>query len=335
MLWLAATAAEPVVAASARPEPGLVLVILPEQPDRAMVEALHRLRGEAMSVGFEVRLAEPTQANPPLGDLAQPAPGPAAVVTVARPDPGEGGLGALDVTFLDRATGKTSVARLSAGDASDGEARVDVILAVRVVDFIRARIFDTLADPRPEPPPPPPAPPSVAPASRRYVVVAAGASLLGTPSGFAPAVVPRLAVDYLVASWLRVGVQASGLGSRPERRSGAGVVSLDQVYFGAQATLLGPVWYRCRLLAELGAGQHRITARGEPTPPNVGRTVTLASLAATTVLGLEVALTARVALELRGGAIWRRSEARLDALDEVYTVASPLWLGNASLAARF
>jgi len=138
-----------------------------------------------------------------------------------------------------------------------------------------------------------------------------------------------------VASWLRVGVQASGLGSRPERRSGAGVVSLDQVYFGAQATLLGPVWYRCRLLAELGAGQHRITARGEPTPPNVGRTVTLASLAATTALGLEVALTARVALELRGGAIWRRSEARLDALDEVYTVASPLWLGNASLAARF
>ena len=39
--------------------PALVVVALPAEADPAILEALHRLRGEATSVGFEVRLVGP------------------------------------------------------------------------------------------------------------------------------------------------------------------------------------------------------------------------------------------------------------------------------------
>ena len=121
ILFAPLSAGPAAVAAPSGPEPAVVLVALPERPDPAILEALNRLRGEAMSVGFEVRLLEPGSATrsqkQPGAGLAGPPP--AAVVTVVRPDPGVEGSGALDVTFLDGSTGATSVAHVTAGEVGD------------------------------------------------------------------------------------------------------------------------------------------------------------------------------------------------------------------------
>ena len=332
-----ATASSGAAALPSGPHPALVLVALPADADPAILEALNRLRGEAMSVGFEVRLVD-TGADPRLLDRLDGALAglrPAAVVTVARPDPGQPGPGALDVTFLDRATGKISVAHFSTVEVADAQERGDVIIAVRAVDFIRARMFDTLASRRaPPPPPPPPAPP--APRLRRYHV-AAGVAVFGTPTGFAPSVAPRLAVGFWLAEWLRLGIAAEGLGSEPERQSDAGRVRLDQGFIGADVTLMSRSWHRCRLLLDLGGGEYWLTARGDGTAPYVGRTITLSSPGATVSAGLAVRLLPYLSLELRGGTLWLQSEARVSATKEVYlgSVGRPLWFGSSSVAARF
>jgi hypothetical protein len=324
------------VAAPSGPEPAVVLVALPEHPDPAILEALNRLRGEAMSVGFEVRLLEPGSATrsqkQPGAGLAGPPP--AAVVTVVRPDPGAEGSGALDVTFLDGSTGATSVAHVTAGEVGDARERADVIAAVRAVDFIRARMFDALAVRRVAPPSPPP--PVVERDPRRYSL-AAGVALVGTPSGFAPAVLPRLALGYAVAGWLRIGISAQGLGSRPGRQTEAGRVDLEQRYVGVDVALSSPPWHRLRLLAELGGGEYWVTVRGDPTAPYLGRSVTLASAGATACAGIAVALGPRLSLAVRGGTLWLVSEARISATDETYlgSLGRPLWFGDASLAIAF
>jgi hypothetical protein len=323
------------VAAPSAPEPAVVLVALPEQADPAILEALNRLRGEAMSVGFEVRLLQAGGAasSQKQAGAGLAGPPPAAVVTVVRPDPGEQGSGALDVTFLDGSTGKTSVAHVTAGEVGGARERADVIAAVRAVDFIRARMFDALAVRRVAPSAPPP----IVERGPRRFSVAAGVAVLGTPSGFAPAVLPRLALGYAVAGWLRVGISAQGLGSRPGRQTDAGRVDLEQRYLGAEVALSSPPWRRLRLLAELGGGEYWVTVRGDPTAPYLGRSITLASAGAIACAGISASLAPRLSLGLRGGTLWLFSEARISATDETYlgTLGRPLWFGDASLAVAF
>jgi hypothetical protein len=301
------------------PDPALVLVALPPNADPAILEALNRLRGEAMSVGFEVRLVD-TGADPRVLDRLEGALAglrPAAVVTVARPDPGQEGRGTLDVTFIDQSSGKISVAHFTAVEVADVQERGDVIIAVRAVDFIRARMFDALAGRRVPPAPPPAPPPPPAPRVRRYHV-AAGVAVLGTPSGFAPSVAPRLAVGYWLAEWLRLGIMAEGLGSEPGRRSEAGQVRLDQRFLGAAVTLASPSWHRGRLLLDMGGGEYWVTAHGDATAPYVGRAITLSSPGALASAGLAIALWPHVAVELRGGTLWLHSEAHVSATEDIY-----------------
>ncbi len=136
--------------AERKPVPPLIAVILPSAADAPMLEALSRLRGEADSVGLELRLVE-AGAGEPRAQLAAVAErlAPAAVVALmaagasASPEkPPAAGARAMDVWFLDPATGETSVGHLTVQEEA-GE-RADLVLAVRVVDFIRARMFDSL-----------------------------------------------------------------------------------------------------------------------------------------------------------------------------------------------
>lgn len=318
--------------------PALVVVALPAEADPAILEALHRLRGEATSVGFEVRLVGPATESLTLEQLDRLWAGlrPAAVVAFARPDEKAPAPRALDVTFRDRGSGKTSVAHLTAGELVDAQERADVIIAVRAVDFIRARMFDTLAGRRPEPAPPPP-PPTTVPIRRYHL--AAGLAVLGTPSGFAPSFAARLAVGYRPTGWLRIGATAFGLGSEPRRESTAGRVGLDQRFVGADVTLLGPLWRRFQPMLEVGGGEYWVVVRGDGTLPNVGRTVTLSSPGAATSVALALGILPSLALELRGGALWLQSQVqvRVQGTNDTYlgSLGRPLWFGGLVLAASY
>jgi predicted outer membrane lipoprotein len=317
--------------------PALVVVALPAQASPAILEALNRLRGEASSVGFEVRLVSSAEGALSLEQIERLWADlqPAAVVAFARRDDGAQTPPALDVTFLDRTSGRTSVAHLTAGEVTDAPERAEVIMAVRAVDFIRARMFDTLAGRRGEPPPPPPPPSAVAP-PRRYAVTA-GLAVLHAPSGFTVGLAPRMAVGYRAARWLRVAVTAFGLGQMAQREVEAGRVNLAQGFVGANAAWLGPAWHRLQPVFELGGGEYWVTTRGEAIAPNLGATTTLSSPGATTSLGVAFGILPWLALELRGSTLWLKSQVHINSMADVNlgTVGRPLWFGDVSLAASF
>jgi hypothetical protein len=320
------------------PNQALVVVALPANATHAMTEALNRLRGEAIAVGFEVRLVDASTETLSLAQLDGISAGlrPAAVVAISQPGDGTQAPRALDVWFLDRGSGKASVAHLDAGDVADAPERREVVVAVRAVDFIRARMFDTLTSRRGEPPAPPPPPPAPKDAPVRRYDLAIGLAVLGTPSGFAPSLTPEIAAAFRPAPWLRLGLSAFGLGSKPERSTVFGLVSLEQRFVGAWVGLLGPTWHRLQPLVELGGGEHWLVASGEGKAPNVGLTKTLSSPAASAVAGLLVELAPYLALELRGGTLWLHSRADVCATEEscLGNLGRPLWWGSVLLAAR-
>jgi hypothetical protein len=314
--------------------PDLVVVSLPANASPAILEALNRLRGEATSVGFEVRLVDAATVPAGLGASTRAWAGlrAAAVVGFARPD-AAGAAHALDVTFVDRGSGKISVAHLTAGDVDDAPERADVIIAVRAVDFIRARMFDTLADRRIEavtPPPPAPPPP------RRFHL-AGGMALLGTPAGFSPAVAVHLAMGYQPVRWLRLGASALGLGSEPQRTTTGGRVRLDQRFLGAGATALLPAWRHLQPMLDLTGGEYWIVVRGDATPPFSGQTTTLSSPGVLASAGLAIGILPALAIEIRGGVLWLQSAVEVQGVPDVRlgSLGRPVWLGGVTLAASF
>jgi hypothetical protein len=322
-------------AASPAGERAIVLVAVPANATGAMTEALNRLRGEATAVGFEVRILDAQTDTPSLTQLEALSAGlaPAAVVAISHPGEGEHAQHAFDVWFQDRGSGKAQVAHLDAGDVADAPERADVVVAVRAVDFIRARMFDTLAGRRREPPPAPP-PPAAGRAER--FELAAGLAVLGNPSGFAPSVAPLLAAGYRPTSWLSLGVHAFGFGTQAERSTQVGSVRVGQRFVGAWLGLLAPPWQRLRPMLELGGGEHWTLAGGQGTGGNLGRTKTLASLAFSAVAGLELALLPHLALALRGGTLWLQSRADIFAPAETPqgSLGRPMWFGSLLLGVR-
>jgi hypothetical protein len=319
--------------------PVLVVVALPANANPAIIEALNRLRGEATSVGFEVQLVD--AAADPLSlmrlDSLPAQVRPAAVVTFARPEDGTQAPRSLDVSFMDRASGRTSVAHLTTDEiaqATGATDRTDVIIAVRAVDFIRARMFDTLVRRQVEPAPPKPRR-EIAPSRRTYL--AAGLGVLGTPTGFSPSLAPHIAVGYRLTGWLRIGVAGLGFGNEPRRETGNGGVSLDQRFIAASLTLLGRQWHRVQPTFEIGGGEYWVLVRGDATPPMVGSTVTLSSPGATSSLGLALHILPYLALELRGGTLWLQSRARINSTEDTYlgSLGRPTWFGSACVAASF
>jgi hypothetical protein len=337
---LALLAAGALVGTTAVPEApaqALVVVALPANATSAMAEALNRLRGEAISVGFEVRLVDATTESLSLAQLDGISAGllPAAVVAISPPSDEAQVQHAFDVWFLDRRSGKASVAHLDAREVADAPERADVVVAVRAVDFIRARMFDTLAGLRAQPAPSPPPVPKDAPFARYDL--AAGLVVLGAPSGFAPSLTPQIAAGYRPAPWLRVGLTAFGLGTEPERRTQVGGVSLGQRFVGASVSLLGRKWHRLQPMVDVGGGEHWVIASGDGTASYVGRTVTLSSPAASALAGLLFDIAPHLALELRGGTLWLLREASICATPELClgSLGRPLWFGGGLLTARF
>jgi hypothetical protein len=316
--------------------PALVIVALPPNANRPILEALNRLRGEATSVGFDVRFVEATAESMTLAQLDRLAHGlqSAAVVAFAGPDDSAPSAHSFDVWFLDRASGKTSVAHLSADDVANAADRTEVVLAVRAVDFIRARMFDTLAGRRPEPVRLEPRPDG-ARIRRRYL--GAGLRVLAGPPGFSVALAPHIEVGYGFAEWGRLGAMALGLGSQPVNDGSSGRVSLDPRLVGASLTILGRAWHRLQPALAVGAGEFWVVVQGQAQSPNVGQTATLSSLYADLAVGMSVTILPYLMLDLRAGSLWLRSEARIYSTSDTYlgSVGRPTWFGSAQLVTSF
>jgi hypothetical protein len=316
--------------------PALVVVALPANANGAILEALNRLRGEAISVGFEVRLVDATTESMTLAELDGLSRGmrPAAVVAFAGPEGGAKTARSLDVWFLDRASGTTSVAHLTTEEYADAADRSEVILAVRAVDFIRARMFDTLAGRQSEPPRSSARPDSARP-RRNYL--GAGIQVLGGTSGFSPSLASQVEVGYRWIDWGRIGVTAFGFGTQAQNVGGSRRVNLDPRFLGASLTLLGGAWRRLRPMLEVGAGEFWVRVRGEAQFPDVGLTYTKSSPGANVALGMAVEILPRLVLEVRAGSLWLQHRVQVHSTADTYlgTMGWPAWSGSARLGISF
>jgi hypothetical protein len=316
--------------------PALVIVALPANANRAILEALNRLRGEAISVGFEVRLVDAATESMTLAQLDSLSRGlrSAAVVAFAGPEGSAAKAHSLDVWFLDRASGKTSVAHLIAEEYADAADRGEVVLAVRAVDFIRARMFDTLAGRQVEPARPE-TPPENQRVRRGYVGV--GISVLGGTSGFSPSLAPQVEVGYRWTNWGRLGVTAFGFGTQPQNDGSIGRTSLDARFAGANLTLLGGAWQRLQPTLEVGVGEFWMRVHGEMPSQGWTGTDTKSSLGANVAIGVTVNMLPYLTLNLHGGTLWLQNPVRINLNESVYlgTMGRPAWFGGARLGASF
>jgi hypothetical protein len=329
---------------SASPSSTVIAVIVPGATKVPMVEALTRLRGEAASVGFEIRLVESPPGVEPLGqlDMVARAIGPAAVVALVGTTAGERPegssidvpIGAIDVWFLDRTTGKTSVGHLSV-DADAGD-RADLVLAVRVVDFIRARMFDSLvrtqalSKDRHRPVA------AHAAVGRRYLGL--GLASTGSFSGFSPAYIPFLEIGYAVRPWLRLAVGAAGFGRqpRPVTLTTAGSATLDETMGVASVSLLWPVWWRFVPYVQTGASLLYVFVHGDGDSGYLGHDATGWSPGCFASGGLEVVLSKHIVVQVSGGAMLLLREPKVFiAGQEVAHTGRPAWLGDTLLGVTF
>jgi hypothetical protein len=328
-------AASPGVTADGDASAALVVVALPVNANQAIREALSRLGGEATSVGFDVRFLDAGTETVSPEQLESLSHGlqPAAVVAFSGSQAGERPGHSLDVLFLDRASGATFVEHFVVEDA-EAEDRAEVIVAVRAVDFIRARMLDALvrrarASGPPEPPRPVP----------RYQLLYAsiGLNLLGTSSGFSPSLAPKIELGYEPAAWLRLSASGFGFGTRPSAESVAGKVDLDHRYLGASMTVLSPSWHRLRGALELGGGAYWMQMRGMSRASAPNTTERLWSAAMVSSVGVSWALARHLLLDVRGGALWLQQEGKIHGteLEPLGTVGRPSWFASTLLGVAY
>lgn len=334
------TGLAPTADTSAASRSSVIAVIVPSAANIQMVDALTRLRGEAVSVGFEIRLVESSAGMEPLGQLDVVAREimPAAVVAlVGKPDaeqPEGASIEAIDVWFLDRTTGKTSVGHLFVDEAAGD--RADLVLAVRVVDFIRARMFDSLV--RNQALTREKHPPLAVHAPVGRLTLALGLLSTGSFAGFSPAYLPYFEIGYGVRPWLRLALGAGGSGKQPRRVSseGAGSAMLDEELGMVSVSLIAPAWWRLAPYLQTGPSLFHVAVHGDGDSGYLGHDPEAWSLGWFASGGIAVVFVPHVVLRVSGGALLLLHPPQVFiAGNEVARTGQPAWLGSALLGVSF
>jgi hypothetical protein len=316
----------------------VIAVIVPDAATSSMVDALNRLRGEAAVVGFEIRLVKPLAGATPQAKLERVAHdlSPAAVVALSSDRQAledKQAIRAIDVWFLDRTSGRISVGHLPF-DESAG-ARVDQALAVGVVDFIRARMFDSLVQASVESKAEQPIPLPPIPLGRFQVFAGLGA--MGSSSGFSTAWLPMLETSFALRPWLRLSLAGGGFGTQIQRRTTVGSVDIEQHLLKTGATFVAPAlarrWY---LYAETGFSLLFVSTRGKGNSGYTGQVPAGWSPGVHCQGGVALALTAHIVLQSSLGTLWLWREQQVFIADDlVARTGRPTWLGSMMLGVMF
>jgi hypothetical protein len=275
--------------------------------DPAVTEALNRFRGEAESVGFKVIVVPGSDAATPVAQMDLVAHTTSAAATIAFVNGGDPH--ALDVWFTDRLTGQTLVGHVSVQNESGD--RASVVLAVKAVDFLRARMFDflvarpkSLADDAPLLVSTPVSPVAgvSSPPSRRSsrISFSIGIDALQSLQGLGTMVLPLLRGAYDIAAWSSLRLTIGGLGTRSHVNvMGGGAIVSEELAMAEWAVMPGKA--RVRPLLSVGVGVHDVRAQGTAVAPYTARTGSQVSLAVAFSAGLRAALNRRLALSAEAG----------------------------------
>ncbi|HEX2670778.1 MAG TPA: hypothetical protein VHM25_07900, partial [Polyangiaceae bacterium] len=205
-----------------------VVLLRPPSHSAATTELLERLRGELLSVGFEVTVRERPESNPSSAEswqrtLATEEPCDAAVDVVGDATPV-----AVDVWIIDRARSFQRLARMKVDDRSENSSNKG--LAIRASEVLRARLFEVPVDKGQQRP-------SRAQAAQdaRTAEVESradqqpanlgfelGAAVLASLDGVGPALLPLVRFDWAIEPQVVLQATLAGLGTRPSVATAAG-----------------------------------------------------------------------------------------------------------------
>jgi hypothetical protein len=306
-LWAVALAGAGLASPPVPSSPAVIAVVTPARTDPAVTEALNRFKGEAASVGFKVIVIPGSSAATPVAQMDLVAHTTSAVATIAFVNGGDPG--ALDVWFTDRMTGQTLVGHVSVQNESGD--RASVVLAVKAVDFLRARMFDflvarptSLADEtsRPASTLVSPVPDVASPPARRSsrLGFSIGIDALQSLQGLGTMVLPLLRGTYDIAAWSSFRLTIAGLGTRSNVNvMGGGAIVSEELAMAEWAVMPGTA--RVRPLLSFGAGVHDIRAQGTAVAPYTARSASQVSLAVGLSAGLRAILNRHLALSAEAG----------------------------------
>jgi len=287
-----------------------VALLRPPNQAARTTELLQRLRGELLSVGFEVVVRDRARQSKPSASSSEPwqrllaaeAEVEAVVELVGEFEPV-----AVDVWLIDSARHFQLLTRVELDAASENASKG---LAIRASEVLRARLFEThvgAAEPPSTGPTPPPgtlvfeAAPERTPHATR-LGLELGAAALVSVDGVGPALMPILRIDWAIQSELLLQATLAGFGTRPNVATSAGTAQVAMQY-GLLGACYRLDWeHRVRPLAALSFGALRTAVVGQADLPREGHSVDQWSFLLEASLGTALQLSRHYSVVLAGHA---------------------------------
>jgi hypothetical protein len=281
-----------------------VILVRPENPKAITAEALVRMHGELVSVGFDVQIAATPAGVDPRASLEQTASSSNVDAVVALL--GDATPGSVEVWVIDRVTGKSVVRRIPSQPESN---RAAEILAIRAIELLRASLLEVAMAGGREPPIVPKPPPAEvtrfvdrALDSRKHSrwAVEVGGSGVGSFDGVGPAVLPMVRLDLALGSYGLMRATAAGLGTRSHVEAQSGSAEVAQQFGLIEAGVRLRPQRRVQPFFSLGAGVRYTSAEGRASGLYQGQTAGLWSFLADAGTGIRFSLHSRfeIALEV-------------------------------------
>ncbi len=252
-----------------------VAIVTPQPPTPAWDETLSRLRGELLSVGFEVRMvtretttnSEQVDSRAWLESLTTEG-GIDAVIDII----GDAIPVAVDIWVVEQEPTRWGVSRVTRdADAPDASVR----LAIRAVEVLRSTLLENDMTSRERDdhslPTPPKNQDEALPQARFGLEV--GAAVLAGVDGVGPALLPTAQVDWKVQRRLVVHATVTALGTRPTVASSEGHARVAQQYVLVGAAHRFDPDRRVWPFIALSAGALHTTVEGEADEPAEGQSV--------------------------------------------------------------
>ena len=256
-----------------------VAIMRPTNPPPVIAEAIIRLHGELMSVGFEAEIVDGSAYEETNGSDSRPwreqlvaLRGFDAVVAIV----GDISPDSVEVWVIDKVTGKSVVRRVSFDSQS---AMAPETLAIRAIELLRSSFLeiDLAAGERRSQPKATPPPAVVhfmemerlASRPERFGVEAGGAAVVGL-DGVGPALLPIVRFDWALRPWVVVQAALAGLGTRPSVQAKTGSAQIAQEYGVLGACYRIGAGQRLRPFVALSAGVLHTSVFGRADTPNQG-----------------------------------------------------------------
>jgi hypothetical protein len=281
-----------------------VILVRPENPKPITAEALVRMHGELVSVGFDVQIVASSAGTDPRASLEQTASGSNVDAVVALL--GDATPGPVEVWVIDRVTGKSVVRRIPNQPESN---RAAEILAIRAIELLRASLLEVAMAGGKEPPivlKPPPVEVTrfveraLEPRRGSRWAIEVGGSGVGSFDGVGPALLPMVRLDLALGSYGLMRATAAGLGTRSHVEAQSGSAEVAQQFGLIEAGVRLRPQRRVQPFFSLGAGVRYTSAEGRASFPNQGQTAAQWSFVADVGTGIRLSLHSRfeIALEV-------------------------------------